>query len=229
MRRPKTAFFDLSGCEGCQLQVVNTADLLPVITDRIDLVEFCEAISEQWDGTYDVSFMEGSVHYEHAVTRLKRIRERSTILVALGSCAVIGGVNGPKNAFDPGGSRSLRLRRRARLFHHGRNTAPPPSGLGGVRRAWLSDLNPRAVHRAQVHPPWNQLPRTGRSGLHRVQAQRERLHIQPRRDLPRAGDARRLQLLVREQRHRTRAANSGFRWTYFHRFDGPTPELRDFG
>ena len=100
MRRPKTAFFDLSCCEGCQLQVVNTGELLLDLVDRIDLVEFREAMSERWEGTYDVSFVEGSVTDEHAAARLKRIRERSGVLVALGSCATIGGVNGMKNAAD---------------------------------------------------------------------------------------------------------------------------------
>ena len=100
MRRPKTGFFDLSCCEGCQLQVVNSGELLLEIVDRVDLVEFREAMSEKHEGGLDVAFVEGSVTDEHAVARLREIRGRAQVLVALGSCATIGGVNGMKNAFD---------------------------------------------------------------------------------------------------------------------------------
>jgi coenzyme F420-reducing hydrogenase gamma subunit len=100
MGRPKTAFFDLACCEGCQLQFVNTGETLLDLVDLVDLVEFREAISETWPGTYDIAFVEGSVADDHVAERLLRIRERTTTLVAFGSCAAIGGVNGAKNALD---------------------------------------------------------------------------------------------------------------------------------
>ncbi len=100
MRRPKTAFFDLSCCEGCQLQVANFGESLLDILDIVDVVEFREIMSEKWDKAIDVAIVEGSVTDEHAAERLKQIRERSKILIAYGSCATIGGVNGMKNSFD---------------------------------------------------------------------------------------------------------------------------------
>jgi len=100
MRRPKTAFFDLSCCEGCQLQFINTGELLLDVVDLVDLVEFREAMSEKWSGTYDLAFVEGSVTDEHVADRLRKIRERTKTLVAFGSCAAIGGVNGAKNVLD---------------------------------------------------------------------------------------------------------------------------------
>src|SRR5512138_3652251 len=99
MRRPKVAFFDLSCCEGCQLQLVNAGELLLEIVNLVDIVEFREAISETWAGPLDVAFVEGSVTDEHAAERLRTIRARTKTLVALGSCATTGGVNGMKNAF----------------------------------------------------------------------------------------------------------------------------------
>jgi len=83
--KPKVAFFDLSCCEGCQLQVMNSGEML----------------SETWDFDLDVAFVEGSVTDEHAAERLLKIRARTKTLVALGSCATIGGVNGMRNSFDP--------------------------------------------------------------------------------------------------------------------------------
>ncbi len=99
MSKPKVAFFDFASCEGCQLQVANMGELLLDVLGAVDVVEFREAISEKWDGEYDVSFIEGSITTPHAVEKIKKIRERSKIIVAYGACACIGGVNGMKNNF----------------------------------------------------------------------------------------------------------------------------------
>ena len=97
MGRPKVAFFDLSCCEGCQLQVANLGEALLDVLGLVDLVEFREVMSERWEGRFDVAIVEGSVVNEESEERLRDIRERSNVLVAYGSCATIGGVNGMKN------------------------------------------------------------------------------------------------------------------------------------
>lgn len=97
MGRPKVAFFDLSCCEGCQLQVANLGEALLDVLGLVDLVEFREVMSEQWEGRFDLAIVEGSVVNEESEERLRDIRERSNLLVAYGSCATIGGVNGMKN------------------------------------------------------------------------------------------------------------------------------------
>ncbi len=97
MGRPKVAFFDLSCCEGCQLQVANLGEELLDVLGLIDLVEFREVMSEKWPGRYDVAIVEGSVVNEESLQRLREIRERCKVLVAYGSCATIGGVNGMRN------------------------------------------------------------------------------------------------------------------------------------
>ncbi len=97
MERPKVAFFDLSCCEGCQLQIANLGEALIDILGLVDLIEFREVMSETWDGPYDIAFVEGSVVNDEGAQRLRRIRKRAGKLVAYGSCATIGGVNGMKN------------------------------------------------------------------------------------------------------------------------------------
>ncbi len=98
MGRPKVAFFDLSCCEGCQLQVVNLGEELLDLLQLIDLVEFREAMSEKWTGRYDLAIVEGSVVNEECKQRVRAIRERCNLLMAYGSCATIGGINGMKNS-----------------------------------------------------------------------------------------------------------------------------------
>ena len=94
--KPKVAFFDFASCEGCQLAILNCEDILLDILNLINLVEFREAISETAP-RYDIAFVEGSIHRDEDIERLQKLRERTTVLVALGACACIGGINCLKN------------------------------------------------------------------------------------------------------------------------------------
>jgi sulfhydrogenase subunit delta len=100
MNKPKMAFFDFACCEGCQLQLANFGETLLDLLGFFELVEFREVMSETWNKDYDIAVIEGSITTPHAVERIERIRERSKILIAYGSCATIGGVNGIKNSFE---------------------------------------------------------------------------------------------------------------------------------
>jgi len=97
MKRPKVGFFELSCCEGCQLQVTNLGEELLDILDTIELVEFREIISDKGPARLDVAIVEGSVVDKESEERLRAIRQRCDVLVAFGSCATIGGINGIKN------------------------------------------------------------------------------------------------------------------------------------
>lgn len=94
--RPKAAFFDFTDCEGCQLQIANMADTLLELTEYIDIVNFREIMSEE-GADYDIAFIEGSISTDNDIKRIKEIREKTKVIIALGSCATIGGVNGIKN------------------------------------------------------------------------------------------------------------------------------------
>ena len=99
MSKPRVAIFDFACCEGCQLQIVNMEeDLLELIT-VITPVEWREAMSDHSD-EYDIAIVEGSITRAEDEERLKEIRARAGILIALGACATIGGVNKLKNKFD---------------------------------------------------------------------------------------------------------------------------------
>lgn len=98
MAKPRVAFFDFTCCEGCQLQVANFGETLLDILNLIDVVTFRETMSERTED-YDVAIIEGSITTEHDVERIKHIRARAKVLVAYGSCATIGGINGMKNKF----------------------------------------------------------------------------------------------------------------------------------
>jgi len=98
--KPKIAFFDFASCEGCQLAILNCEDALLDLLERVEIVEFREALSEKAP-RYDIAFIEGSIHREEDADRLRDIRERSKVVVALGACACIGNVQARSNATAP--------------------------------------------------------------------------------------------------------------------------------
>ena len=93
MSRPTVGIFGLTGCAGDQLVILNCEDQLLDLLGLLDVRDFLMASSEG-DGQceLDISFVEGAVLSEEDVTRLERIRERSRLLVAIGTCAVFGGI-----------------------------------------------------------------------------------------------------------------------------------------
>ncbi len=99
MAKPKIAIFDFACCEGCQLQIVNLEEEILDLLGGADVVEWREAMSEKSD-EYDVAIIEGSITRMEDEERLKLIRSRAKVLIALGACATIGGINKLKNNFD---------------------------------------------------------------------------------------------------------------------------------
>ncbi len=98
--KPKVAFFDFAGCEGCQLALLNCEDVLLDLLEVVELVEFREALSERAP-RYDIAFIEGSIHREEDIERLRDIRARAKLLVALGACACNGNVQARANLMAP--------------------------------------------------------------------------------------------------------------------------------
>lgn len=95
----RVAFFDFTGCEGCQLTVIDTLKTNAELLDMVEIVRFREAMSEKGED-YEVAFIEGSYTRASDESRLRAIRNRAKIVVALGSCAHLGGVNTIRNTLS---------------------------------------------------------------------------------------------------------------------------------
>lgn len=100
MAKPKIAFFDFAGCEGDQLQIANLEETLLDVLAHVEVVAFREIMTGELSDHYDIAFIEGSITRPQDAERLKEIREKAGLIVALGACASIGGVNCLKN-FQP--------------------------------------------------------------------------------------------------------------------------------
>ena len=93
--KPKIAFFDFTSCEGCQLTVVDSLQDHPELLQVVEIVQFREAMTEKGED-YQIAFIEGSCTRESDEARLKNIREQAAVVIALGTCAHLGGVNSLK-------------------------------------------------------------------------------------------------------------------------------------
>ena len=85
----KVAFFSFGACEGCRYRIVNE---LRKITELSNV----EVVREPLlglvsDAEFDVAVVEGAVT-QPDIEKLKLIREKAKHVVALGSCAVLGGI-----------------------------------------------------------------------------------------------------------------------------------------
>jgi sulfhydrogenase subunit delta len=97
--RPRIGVFDFTDCEGCELQLTNREENLVPFLSAVEVVNFREASSDQRND-YEIALIEGAISRADEVERLKEIRSRAKVLVALGACACFGGVNRMKNRHD---------------------------------------------------------------------------------------------------------------------------------
>ncbi len=97
MKKLKVAIYKFSSCGGCQLQFLNLEDELLDLTSLVDFALFYEARRFVDLGPYDVAFVEGSISTPHEVEIIKKVREESKIVVAIGACATSGGIQALRN------------------------------------------------------------------------------------------------------------------------------------
>lgn len=87
----KVALVSLTGCEGCFYNLL-CEEFEELITKHgVEVVEW-RLLGAKTDSHYDVAIVEGSVASTEDVYKLQLARSRSRYLVAVGSCAVLGGV-----------------------------------------------------------------------------------------------------------------------------------------
>jgi coenzyme F420-reducing hydrogenase gamma subunit len=111
MKKPKVAFFSLTSCEGCQFVLLDLGEKFFDFLRGVDLIDFSlieempfpkprsrtSSLRGKGKVEIDVSFVEGLPIKKEEIDLLKKIREESKILVAVGNCAALGGIPEMKN------------------------------------------------------------------------------------------------------------------------------------
>jgi len=101
MGKPTVGIYGLTGCAGDQLVILNCEDELLDIVGATDIKSFPMAMSGGDDSCpLDIVFIDGTVVQPKDEETLKRLRERAKLLIAIGTCAVWGGVPAMKNKFS---------------------------------------------------------------------------------------------------------------------------------
>ncbi|WP_297068844.1 hydrogenase [Thermococcus sp.] len=97
MEKLRLGVFELTGCGGCSLNVLFLYERLFDLLELYEIGEFRMASSNREEGRYDVGLISGSVSTQSDLELLREARNRSDYLIALGTCATHGGVQGGAN------------------------------------------------------------------------------------------------------------------------------------
>ncbi|MGQ9583084.1 MAG: oxidoreductase [Thermoplasmatota archaeon] len=90
MEVPKVAVFKFTGCAGCQMELLRVFDEAEGLMDKMEVRYFKMAAEECLPGHYDIALVEGSVSTPRELREIKKLRQRSRTVVALGDCAISG-------------------------------------------------------------------------------------------------------------------------------------------
>jgi sulfhydrogenase subunit delta len=97
MTKPKLGIFSLTGCGGDQLMILNLEPVLLDLLSRFDILDFQEGSSYHEESELDIALVEGSVSTISDLKKLRNIRAKSKLLIAIGDCAIGGCVQAMRN------------------------------------------------------------------------------------------------------------------------------------
>ena len=90
--KSKIAIFDLTDCEGCELEFINLREKLTDVVEQTDIANWRLGSTNNDPGPFDITFIEGSPITDADIEIVKQARAVSRTVVSLGSCADLGGV-----------------------------------------------------------------------------------------------------------------------------------------
>jgi NAD-reducing hydrogenase small subunit len=97
MARLKLATVWLGGCSGCHMSFLDLDEWLIDLAQQVDIVYSPFADIKEYPYGVDVVLVEGAIANEEHLEMIRRVRERSQILVSFGDCAVTGNVTALRN------------------------------------------------------------------------------------------------------------------------------------
>ncbi len=91
------SILSLTCCEGCQVSIFDLGERFLEFLTKVDIGNF-QLIEELPDvDKYDIAIVEGTAITKAQEKRLKTVRKKSKILIAIGACACLGGIQEIKN------------------------------------------------------------------------------------------------------------------------------------
>lgn len=99
MSKARLATVWLDGCSGCHMSFLDLDERLIELAGKVDLVYSPLVDYKEYPEGVDVALVEGAVSSEEDLEKIRRVRERTKLLVSLGDCAVTANVPGMRNPF----------------------------------------------------------------------------------------------------------------------------------
>lgn len=91
------AIFSLTSCEGCQFAILRHCEKFQALLNFYNVANFSLVQKDNVPGPYDVALVEGTPESEKEIGLLKSIRRESDVLIAMGCCAHLGGIQSERN------------------------------------------------------------------------------------------------------------------------------------
>jgi NAD-reducing hydrogenase small subunit len=101
MRRARLATVWLDGCSGCHMSLLDMDEVIIAIAKRVEVVYGPLVDAQEFPKAVDVAVIEGAISSQEDLERVRTIRQRSKLVVALGDCAVTGNVPAMRNQIVP--------------------------------------------------------------------------------------------------------------------------------
>jgi NAD-reducing hydrogenase small subunit len=100
MAKPKVSSDWMAGCSGCHMSFLDIDERIATVLELVDLRSSpITDLKHPDESGVDVGILEGGINNTSNEEVALRMRQRSKILVALGDCAVFGGVPAMRNFF----------------------------------------------------------------------------------------------------------------------------------
>jgi NAD-reducing hydrogenase small subunit len=96
--KARVATLWLDACSGCHMSFLDMDDRLLNIAPKIDLVYSPLVDAQDFPEDVDVTLVEGAISTDEDIEKMKLVRSRTRLLVALGDCAVTGNVPSMRNS-----------------------------------------------------------------------------------------------------------------------------------
>lgn len=91
----------LDGCSGCHMSFLDMDERLVELAALVDIVYSPLVDNKIFPERVDLTLVEGSVSSEEDLSKIKKIREHTRLLISMGDCAVTGNVPSMRNPFGP--------------------------------------------------------------------------------------------------------------------------------
>ena len=146
MPRPKVAFYWCASCGGCEETVVDLAEDILGVVEKLDIVLWPVAMDFKYadvaampDGSIFATLLNGAVRSSEQEEMALLLRRKSRYLIAYGTCAWMGGIPGLANQFDR--EEILKFNYEdAPSMANGQKTRPQPTWEEMGRRTHLPEL-----------------------------------------------------------------------------------------